>query len=71
MANKTYTVSGMTCDHCVRAVRTEVSTVPGVSDVDVDLATGALVVSAHSPLDDQAIAAAVEEAGYELVGAGV
>lgn len=71
MATKTYTVSGMTCDHCARAVRTEVSTVPGVFDVEVDLATGALVVGAQAPLDDLAVAAAVEEAGYELVEAGV
>lgn len=71
MAMKTYTVSGMTCDHCVRAVRSEVGSVTGVSGVDVDLATGALVVTADVPVDDEAVAAAVEEAGYQLVGTAV
>ncbi len=71
MTLKTYTVSGMTCDHCVQAVRREVRTVAGVSGVDVDLATGVLVVTAAVPLDDQAVVAAVEEAGYEMVGAEV
>ena len=61
-----YTVAGMTCAHCVRAVTEEVEQVSGVSGVDVDLATGRLVVSADVPVDDAAIRAAVDEAGYEL-----
>jgi copper ion binding protein len=66
----TYTVIGMTCGHCVASVREEVGDVPGVSDVDVDLATGRVVVTAASSVDDDAIRAAVEEAGYQLEGSG-
>ncbi|HYH33596.1 MAG TPA: heavy-metal-associated domain-containing protein [Nocardioides sp.] len=66
----TYTVTGMTCDHCVASVREEVGEVPGVSDVDVDLASGRVVVRAESPVDDAAIRAAVEEAGYQVEGSG-
>jgi copper ion binding protein len=61
----TYTVTGMTCDHCVAAVRQEVGAVDGVTDVQVELATGALTVESDAPLDPADIAAAVEEAGYE------
>jgi copper chaperone CopZ len=64
----TYSVRGMTCAHCVRAVTEEVSEVPGVVDVDVDLASGDLLVHTQGPLDPGAVAAAVEEAGYELAG---
>jgi copper chaperone len=60
-----YTVHGMTCAHCVMSVREEVSEVAGVHAVDVDLATGRLAVTGQY-LDDQAISAAVEEAGYEV-----
>ncbi|HWN26661.1 MAG TPA: heavy-metal-associated domain-containing protein [Actinomycetospora sp.] len=66
----TYTVAGMTCGHCVASVREEVGEVPGVSDVDVDLAAGRVVVTAESPVDDAAVRAAVEEAGYQLEGGG-
>ena len=64
----TYSVRGMTCAHCVRAVTEEVREVPGVVDVEVDLATGDLHVQTEGPLDHGAVAAAVEEAGYELAG---
>jgi|1185.fasta_scaffold679979_2 copper chaperone len=67
MAENTYTVQGMTCGHCVSSVTEEVSEVTGVRQVDVDLATGRLtVVSDDVPAAD--IRAAVEEAGYQLVG---
>lgn len=66
MSTATYTVVGMTCAHCVVSVTEEVSGVPGVRDVDIDLATGALTVTGESTLDDAAVRAAVEEAGYEL-----
>lgn len=66
MTESTYTVVGMTCDHCVRAVTGEVSRLPGVNDVDVDLVTGQVWVTSDEPVDDEAIAAAVEEAGYEV-----
>jgi copper chaperone len=66
----TYTVTGMTCDHCVRAVRDEVAKIDGVTAVDVDLATGRLTVtgSAAAALDGGAVRAAVDEAGYEVSG---
>lgn len=62
----TYTVTGMTCGHCVSSVREEVSEIPGVHVVDVDLATGRLSVSAEGSIDDAAVRHAVAEAGYEL-----
>ncbi|MBA3417242.1 MAG: heavy-metal-associated domain-containing protein [Geodermatophilaceae bacterium] len=67
MSTSAYTVTGMTCDHCVNAVTEEVTQIPGVQVVDVDLATGGLTVSSAEPLDEAAIRAAVEEAGYVLV----
>jgi copper chaperone CopZ len=62
----TYGVDGMTCDHCVRAVSTEVAGVPGVVDVQVDLARGQVTVTSEDGLDDAAVRAAVESAGYEV-----
>jgi copper chaperone len=64
--DRTYTVSGMTCSHCVASVREEVSEVDGVARVDVDLASGELKVSGEGFSDD-AVTAAVAEAGYEVV----
>jgi copper ion binding protein len=68
MSTATYTVVGMTCGHCVNAVTEEVSAVPGVSTVDVDLESGGLTVSGDGPVDEAAVRAAVEEAGYSLAG---
>jgi copper chaperone CopZ len=65
MTEKVYQVTGMTCGHCVQAVRSEVAAVPGVSDVDVDLASGRLTVGG-TEFSDEAIASAVDEAGYAL-----
>jgi copper chaperone len=62
---RSYTVTGMTCEHCVAAVDAEVGALPGVSSVAVDLASGALVVSG-SDIDGAAVRSAVEEAGYSL-----
>jgi copper ion binding protein len=62
----TYNVLGMTCDHCVRAVSTEVGALPGVSKVDVHLATEAVTVTSERPLDPEVVRTAVDEAGYEL-----
>jgi copper chaperone CopZ len=62
----TYVVTGMTCDHCVGAVREEVSQLPGVTDVQVELATGAVTVTSENTLDLEAVRASVDEAGYEL-----
>jgi copper chaperone CopZ len=64
-----FTVSGMTCEHCVRAVTEEVSALPGVTDVRIRLVAGGtstVTVDSTSPLDRAAVAAAVDEAGYEL-----
>lgn len=62
----TYTVTGMTCGHCVASVTEEVQEIPGVQDVAVDLPTGAVTITSAEPLDDDAVRAAVEEAGYQL-----
>jgi copper chaperone len=69
-STRTYTVTGMTCAHCVSAVTEEVAQVTGVSAVDVDLSTGRLTVAAAPEVDDDVVRAAVEEAGYELRPAG-
>ena len=67
MSVKTYMVDGMTCDHCVRAVTTEVGKLPGVTGVDVDLATGKVTVTSTA-VDDAAVRLAVDEAGYAVRG---
>ena len=69
MSTATYTVTGMTCGHCVSAVTEEVSQVPGVTAVDVDLESGGLTVISEAPVDGSAVRAAVEEAGYAVAGA--
>jgi copper ion binding protein len=61
-----FTVTGMTCGHCVASVTEEVSDISGVTDVEVDLATGALSVTSDQPLSEADVKAAVEEAGYQL-----
>jgi len=63
----TYAVTGMTCAHCVHAVTEEVTTIPGVTDVQVDLESGALTIISAAPVDESAVRAAVDEAGYALV----
>ncbi|HVW34567.1 MAG TPA: copper ion binding protein [Acidimicrobiia bacterium] len=68
MTEATYSVTGMTCDHCVRAVQSELSGIDGVTSVAVDLATGTVTVQSDAPVDAAAVRAAVEEAGYELAG---
>jgi copper chaperone CopZ len=64
MSTITYTVPGMSCDHCKHAVTEELTGVQGVSGVDVDLETK-LVTVRGEPLDDSALRAAIVEAGYE------
>ena len=68
MSAATYTVVGMTCGHCATAVTEEVTQIPGVTAVDVDLASGGVTVTSEAPVDDSAVRAAVEEAGYEVAG---
>ncbi|MCP2180723.1 heavy-metal-associated domain-containing protein [Prauserella alba] len=66
MFEKTYTVTGMTCQHCVASVTEEVGELDGVRGVDVDLGTGAVTVTSDAALTDDAVRSAVEEAGYTL-----
>ena len=68
MQTSVFAVAGMTCSHCVNAVQSEVSRVPGVREVAVDLDAGQLTVGTDGALDVAAVRAAVEEAGYELTG---
>lgn len=65
-----YQVSGMTCNHCVHAVTTELSALPGVTGVAVDLEAGMVDVESIEPLDEDTVAAAIDEAGYTLVRPG-
>ena len=67
MGTETYEVRGMSCEHCVRAVQGEVALLPGVQQVEVELATGRVTVTSDAPLALAAVRGAVEEAGYELV----
>jgi copper chaperone len=64
MTELTYTVSGMSCAHCETAVKEEISAVEGVASIDVDLDTKLVVVHGKG-LDDAALRAAIDEAGYE------
>jgi copper chaperone CopZ len=69
MSTQTVDVQGMTCGHCVKAVTEEVSAIPGVTDVAVDLVAGGtskVTITATEPIADDAIAAAVAEAGYTV-----
>ena len=65
-STQSYTVTGMTCSHCVASVTEEVQEIPGVQGVDVVLETGSLTVTSEEPVEDAAVKAAVEEAGYQL-----
>ena len=66
MSTQTFTVVGMTCSHCVSSVGSEVGALSGVTDVDVDLTSGTVTVTADQPVSDDAVRQAVEEAGYTL-----
>jgi copper chaperone len=61
-----YTVTGMTCAHCVASVTEEVQELPGVEQVEVSLERGTLQLTSDRPLDEAAVRGAVEEAGYAL-----
>jgi copper chaperone CopZ len=67
VGSTTFTVTGMTCAHCERAVTQEIAAVDGVQSVTVDVASGTVTVTATEPVDRADIAAAVDEAGYALV----
>ncbi len=63
----TFEVTGMSCEHCVAAVTREVTAIPDVTGVDVDLAAGTFTTRSQVPLDLAEVRAAVDEAGYDLV----
>jgi copper chaperone CopZ len=67
-ATVVYAVSGMSCGHCEKAIKEELSALPGVTTVEADAKAGKVSVTATAPLDDDAVRAAVDEAGYELTG---
>jgi len=66
MNTTTFTITGMTCSHCVRAVTDEIFKLDGVKAVRIDLTTGAATVDSERELDPLALASAVDEAGYEV-----
>nr|GLK36702.1 hypothetical protein GCM10017611_35590 [Rhodococcus wratislaviensis] len=68
VSTSSVTVTGMTCNHCVSSVTEEISALPGVTNVNVDLATGKVVIDSTTDLDPSAVAGAVEEAGYSVAG---
>ena len=65
---RSISVTGMSCDHCARAVQAEVGKLPGVADVDVDVTAGRVRITAEPLPDDAALREAIEEAGYEFAG---
>jgi copper chaperone len=67
MAEATYTVTGMTCGHCVSSVTEEISQIGGVQKVDVELTSGKVTVTSDQPVAEDDVRAAVTEAGYTLV----
>lgn len=69
MTTTTFQVDGMTCAHCERAVTEEVTSIAGVTGIDVSAATGVLTIESASVVDDALVLAAVEEAGYSAVRA--
>ena len=68
MSTVTVAITGMTCGHCALSVREELGGIPGVSAVDVDLASGLVTIDSDSQLETAAIKDAVEAAGYQLAG---
>ncbi|WP_405582618.1 heavy-metal-associated domain-containing protein [Streptomyces sp. NBC_01190] len=68
MSEAVYSVTGMSCGHCESAVTKEVTALAGVTSVRAVAKTGLLTVASEQPLDEEALRAAVDEAGYELVG---
>ena len=67
MTSTQFQVTGMTCGHCEMSVREEVQEVSGVTDVQVSHQSGRLTVTSDQPVDEAAVIAAVEEAGYQVV----
>ena len=68
VSTRSLAVTGMTCDHCASAVRAEISKLPGITDVDVDVAAGTVRITGDPLPGDSPLRAAIEEAGYEFAG---
>ncbi len=68
MSTTTITVEGMSCGGCANSVRAELTHIPGVVEVNVDITSGTVTIASDAPVDGDAIRAAVEEAGYTLAG---
>jgi copper chaperone len=68
VSTRSIAVTGMTCDHCASAVRAEISKLPGITGIDVDVAAGTVRVTGDPLPGDASLREAVEEAGYEFVG---
>ncbi|MFC5909523.1 heavy-metal-associated domain-containing protein [Streptacidiphilus monticola] len=68
MSTTVFNVTGMSCGHCEKSVSEELAALPGVTGVSADAKAGLVTVESAGPLDDEAVRAAVDEAGYELVG---
>jgi copper ion binding protein len=66
MSTTTVTVTGMSCGHCATSVREELTEIPGVRTVDVDLASGNVTIDSDTVVEAAAIRTAVEDAGYQL-----
>ncbi len=67
MVTSEYRVTGMTCGHCEMSIREEVGQIAGIADIEVSANAGKLLVTASEPVDDAAVLAAVDEAGYSAV----
>ena len=66
MSTTTLTVTGMSCDSCASAVRNELSLIPGVVEIEIDLSDGTVTIGTDRPVEPAALRGAVEEAGYGL-----
>ncbi|MBU8577625.1 heavy-metal-associated domain-containing protein [Brevibacterium luteolum] len=69
MSNTTYVVEGMTCGSCAGKVTDRVEQIPGVTDVDVDIATGGVTLTTDAPVSDETVKQAIEEIGYKVAAA--
>jgi copper chaperone len=68
VSTRSIAVTGMTCDHCASAIRAEIGKLPGVTNVDVDVAAGTVCITGDPLPGDTPLRAAVEQAGYEFAG---
>lgn len=69
MSTTTYVVEGMTCGSCAGKVTDRVEQIPGVTDVDIDIATGGVTLTTDAPVSDETVKQAIEEIGYKVAAA--